>query len=695
MSGRRRSTTSRWTARVSIGAALLCGACASPTFETHYRAGTGLAAQGRHAEAANELEAAIELSRDAPVEADLLIQALSELADLYRSYPDLQQKQRAEPLLLEARRISSQHRLPPRSRLDVLERLGTLYAEDERFEAAREPLEAYLEVVRRERGAEAAYASNVAMSLAEVYAQLGEREQLEALRQRIASPRAADEAAGGAELATFDAAALYLEPNVRDVDGVGATVHFTKADMPLVVSIGEPPVAALDSTPEATRRVAIDGFRAWERALRRVDGDFALEFRDDDPDAAIRVEWTRRPRAFLPAQGEISYAIVAGALRVRSRIRLSAQPIPGPKHRVSPAELRIHAVHAFGSALGLVDCARCDSMMSLAWLRREEFTPTDLDVRTYEALTRRSNGVREDGQPLAGLGGAALPGISAPPKPGVLADLPFINTGRGDSVNVDIAPAGQRSFVVTLDTGATDTVLTSNYARAMGISVRSAKSDPYVRATAAGIPIRFWVMGQRVVGGGRGPAHFDYALLGGQYLKHFVVELDFARRRVRFLDPTSHRAGDREGEHVVELRISELRPYARLELGRGKVWALVDTGAEVPIAITEEKAAELGIAVDLEADRISHWNVFSTSTSTLQRLPEARLGSLALTDVAVQIAVSDESSVRVARWLVDETLIGTDLLRNFVVRFDYPRSKLGLTPIPRGSSASEDAPPGG
>jgi predicted aspartyl protease len=488
---------------------------------------------------------------------------------------------------------------------------------------------------------------------------------------------------------------LYLEPNVRDSDGTGAYVHFTEADMPLVVSIGEPRTPALDATPETTRRAAIDGFRAWQPALQRVYPWFALEFHDDDPDADIRVEWTRRPRAHLPARGEIGYSVEAGALKVRGRIQLSAQPIPGPNRRIPTADLRVHAMHAFGRALGLVDCSHCDSMLSLAWRRRDEFLPTDLDIRTFEALTRRANGVREDGRPLAGLGGA-LPAIAAmPPEPGLLADLPFINTGRGGSIEVDIAADGRPPFVVTLDTGAGDTVMTSDYARALGISVRSTKTDPYVRATTTGVPIRFWVMGQQVVGRGRGPSHFDYALLGGEFLKHFVVELDFARRRVRFLDPAVHSVGDREGEHVIELRIDELRPYAELELGSGKVWALIDTGAESPVAITEEKAAALDIAIDPQAERIRHVNVLATSTSTIQSLPEARLGGLVLSDVPLQIALADESSVRVGRWLKDETLIGTDLLRNFVVRFDYQGRKLGLTPITRGSTHLEDATPGG
>jgi hypothetical protein len=263
-------------------------------------------------------------------------------------------------------------------------------------------------------------------------------------------------------------------------------------------------------------------------------------------------------------------------------------------------------------------------MMSLAWLRRDSFHPTDLDLRTFEALAQTPNGLRIDGAYLAGLRELdAVPGVPSTPgliasqrEAGVLADLPFLNTGRGGSIDIDVAPPDEASLVLTVDTGATDTILTDDYARAMGISVRAAKTDPYRRSTVTGTPLVFWVMGQRVVGRGRGPTHFNYALLGTEFLEHYVVDLDFERRRVRFLDPDVHRVGDRLGEVVVELSMRERRPYVRLELGNGSVWALVDTGAETPIATTEEKARDLGIEIDRSAARRGHVNVLGSSART-------------------------------------------------------------------------------
>ena len=42
-----------------------------------------------------------------------------------------------------------------------------------------------------------------------------------------------------------------------------------------------------------------------------------------------------------------------------------------------------------------------------------------------------------------------------------------------------------------------------------------------------------------------------------------------------------------------------------------------------------------------------------------------------------------ESSVRIGRWVQDETIAGIEILEDWVVRLDYPRNRLGLTPATR------------
>jgi hypothetical protein len=153
------------------------------------------------------------------------------------------------------------------------------------------------------------------------------------------------------------------------------------------------------------------------------------------------------------------------------------------------------------------------------------------------------------------------------------------------------------------------------------------------------------------------------------------------------LDPEIHRLDDERsrdpGETVLPLQINERRPYVELQFEGGSVFALIDTGAEAPIVMTEEKALELGIEIDRNAERRRGINVVGTSTELVQHLPELSLGSVVLKDVELLIGIRDESSARVTRWLQHETILGNRILMDYRVRFDYQRGLLSLTPIAR------------
>ena len=128
------------------------------------------------------------------------------------------------------------------------------------------------------------------------------------------------------------------------------------------------------------------------------------------------------------------------------------------------------------------------------------------------------------------------------------------------------------------------------------------------------------------------------------------------------------------------------RRHALLELGNGSVWGLLDTGSQGNITITEEKAAELGIPIDPNAERVHFRNVLGRSVDFRQDLSEARLGGVAVRDIQLEISSRSESSVRIARWLQDETIIGLRVLRRFRVRIDYRHAVMGLTPIGKDAS---------
>ncbi len=582
--------------------------CVSPSFDSEYAAARRLLDAGRPEEAAPHFEAALEAARSRPAPAKQVAVALVELGDLYATYPDLGGEERAEPLLVEARRIADEaFEADSASRAYVLERLGSHYVVLERFADAREPLEESLRLTSELYGPERAYTTQTASNLELVYRKLGSSAQLAELQARREGRVSAAPAPAPAQAPTAAPAspvspeAVKLEPNARDVDGAEAFVHLDADERPVLVAVPTPEITAQGSTPAETRDAAIAGLRAWERAVGRDVPAFRLEIVESAPDSHVQVRWDRRPRGFIPAQGGIAHEVRDGALRVRGVVALGTQPMPNPEYRLSPGELRAQTAHAFGYALGLRDCSRCDSILSLGWRAQGISDPTARDVASLEALLAKPNGTRVDGKPLAGLPGGALADValaSEGREDGVLADLPFLNVGREGPVLIDLARPEDPSFVVELDTGANDTVLTTDYARALGVSVRSVKSDPYRRPTVTGRTLTFWVMGQQVVGAGVGPSHFDYALLGGEFLRDFVVDVDYPRRRVRFLDRAHHKIGDVSGEQVVPLQVNGTHPYAEVRMGTGSVWALVDTGAEGPLMTTEEKARALGIAVD-------------------------------------------------------------------------------------------------
>ena len=213
------------------------------------------------------------------------------------------------------------------------------------------------------------------------------------------------------------------------------------------------------------------------------------------------------------------------------------------------------------------------------------------------------------------------------------------------------------------------------------------KSDPHRRESVTGKDVLFWVTDQF---SGPSDTRWSYALLGGSYLESYVLEVDVSGRRVRLLDPAVHAVGGEEpraGEHVVDLELTHSWPLVEVKLGNGTTTALIDTGSMGSVNLTQEAAARLGIALDPNAPRRKWQNVLGTAVAAVQRVPSVGIGALTVEDVELDIALRD-SGVRIERMILqNETLLGLELLRRFVVRIDYPRKKLGLTPI------ATDAPP--
>lgn len=662
--------------------AALALSCAT-TPQQRLAAGRRAVEAGDSEAAQRELEAGRALELKTPTGA--LVPLDVELGDLYLTYPELGHEAEVEGLYKEALALAEKGFASDDTKYaGVLQRLGDYYLIEERYADAVPILERFLAASRAHWTVDQTYQSSQASGLAKAYGVVGRRADQAKLRQLIDEPLARKElatqppAAASAHAAVPPTVAqpravaeiaksqLYLEPNSTDREGRAMFVHFTERDMPLRVSIAAPDSSASDGSAEDTRDSAAQGIREWEAAVRRVLPWFRLAITDDDPNAAVQVVWTRRPRGYSAGFGEIRLDESGPEPRTRAVVTLSTQPLPIPEARQTLGQVYANAVHAFGGALGLGYCWVCDSVRSMAWLERNEFAPTDVDLRTLQALTALPNGKRVEGDPAAR-------------EPGVLADLPFLNVGTDRQIFIDLAAPDVSSFVVQLDTGAQSTVVTPVYARALGVAIRRVKEDQNWRDTVMGRPLGFWVSSQ--VSSGRLEG-WNYALLGGEFLRNFVVEIDYRGRHVRFLDPDVAQVGGpspRPHERVVPMPVDENWPHVQLQLGNGTTLALLDTGDAGSVSISEEAAESLGIHVDPNAPRATWQNVISTSESAMQTIPTLGIGGVYVEHVEIGIGLRG-TGVRIERMAGPEVLLGQGVLRRFLVRLDYPRQRLGLTP---------------
>jgi len=267
-----------------------------------------------------------------------------------------------------------------------------------------------------------------------------------------------------------------------------------------------------------------------------------------------------------------------------------------------------------------------------------------------------------------------------PPEEAVLAEIPFA-TDRPHGVWVDLAPLdSDRPMVLQLDTGASDSVLTPGLARALGIRARRLKSTPYRRPTRLDRDLQFWIdtsWSDTSAGG-----TMEYGLLGGTFLSSYVVEVDYASRRVRFLHGRKGRVPESveaRGEQVLPLKIVGNRPYVDVALGGETSLALLDTGADLPVVVEDEVAATLGIESFEAPGFVVH--------GTVTRL-DATIG---FAGVGFGVDAYPEIPVLVAESTFNQggasgVVLGAPILARYVVRIDYPKRRLWLRRIEEPSA---------
>lgn len=267
-----------------------------------------------------------------------------------------------------------------------------------------------------------------------------------------------------------------------------------------------------------------------------------------------------------------------------------------------------------------------------------------------------------------------------PPPEAIVATLPFAPSREANRVMVDLAPEGGRPFVMLLDTGASESVVTPGMARDLGVRVRKLKDTPYRRSTRLGRDLQFWVDTSSSDTGSR--SGWEYGLLGGEFIDDYVVEIDFPGRQVRFLDakrfavPETVDAAD---EHVVPVKRSATRISVPIRVNGHEVYVLLDTGDPGTGVLSGQAAREAGIDVASLPAFGSVGTVVGEMRTSLFEEPAFQLGGIALGPVALRVAPKG--------WYnqagPNDSTIGYDLLSPFVIRIDYARRRLWLKHVER------------
>lgn len=267
--------------------------------------------------------------------------------------------------------------------------------------------------------------------------------------------------------------------------------------------------------------------------------------------------------------------------------------------------------------------------------------------------------------------------VAAPePDPvAVIAELPFERPEAQNRIYVDLAPEGSRSLLLMLDTGASFSLVTLLAARPLGVSVRRTKNSPYRRATRLGRDLQFGIDASSSDTGSR--TGWEYGLLGGNFLEHYVLELDFHEHRGRFLDPKRYRVPERvtaPDEAVIPMRVTARRPFTMIEVDGKKAQVLIDTGAPLSVYLSGKEAKK----IELDPDSLPYYGEMGTTVGdTPGHIGEVDSLRFAGFDLGRAPVV-----VMPRGWfnMVESTdsVIGYDVLQQFKMRLDYPRGRLWL-----------------
>jgi hypothetical protein len=156
-----------------------------------------------------------------------------------------------------------------------------------------------------------------------------------------------------------------------------------------------------------------------------------------------------------------------------------------------------------------------------------------------------------------------------------------------------------------------------------------------------------------------------------------VVEIDFPGRKVRFLDPKKYatpESADAPDEAVIPVKIVANRILMPVELDGKPVELLLDTGAPDTMVLSGAAATKLGIDVAALPSFGTGGTVLGPMEQRLHEAKEFEIGGFASGPFPVVVAPKGWYNMGAG----NDSVIGVDAVRPFVVRIDYSRKRLWL-----------------
>jgi predicted aspartyl protease len=173
------------------------------------------------------------------------------------------------------------------------------------------------------------------------------------------------------------------------------------------------------------------------------------------------------------------------------------------------------------------------------------------------------------------------------------------------------------------------------------------------------------------------PKGWDYGVLGSNFLEEYVLELDFEKRRVRFLDADEYQVPKRaEGpnEVVLPIRLGGKRPFVEIELNGKREYVLFDTGSPATLTVSGRTAEKFGIDVKHLPD-FGEWGTARGPISVhFYEADRLRFAGFDLDVTPVVVAPHGWYNMAGS----NDSVIGIDIIRQFTIRIDYPRKRMWL-----------------